>query len=113
MKAKLQSLLCLKINVEYQKYKEEQLKLPAEEVYANAYQIQSVMCIYELLLEMSERLPEEVLTSLVTFPELLVYLYKRWLKTEDSMDEEILHCLDYEVSEIHKASYCGYGRGVA
>lgn len=112
MKAKLQSLLCLKINVEYQKYKERQLKLSAEEVYANAYQIQSIMCIYELLLEMIEKLSEEVLTSLITFPELLVYLYERWLKTEDSADEELANYLDFEILEIHDSLFHGKG-GIA
>ena len=45
MKEELQSLLCLKINVEYKRFKKEQLKLPVEIVYGNAYQIHSYMCI--------------------------------------------------------------------
>ena len=109
MKQELQSLLCLKINVEYQKFKKEQLELSAEDIYGNAYQIQSFMCIYENLLEMSQNLSEDVLVSLITFPELLAYLYERWLKVEDSLDEELNYYLQDEISEIHDEMFIREG----
>lgn len=113
MKEKLQSLLCLKINAEYQKYKDEQLKLSSEEVYANAYQIQSIMCIYELLLEMVEEFSEEILSRLITFPELINYLYERWLQADDSADEEMISCLKHEILEIRDMLFGRKGGMVA
>lgn len=107
MKVELQSILCLKVNVEYQRFKKEQLKLSVEQVYGNAYRIQSYMCIYESMLEISQNLPEDVLVSLITFPELLAYLFERWLKVEDSSDEELNEYLQYEISEIHKEMEIG------
>ena len=71
------------------------------------------MCIYENLLEMSQKLSENVLVSLITFPELLDYLYERWLKVEDSSDEELNYYLKDEISEIHDEMFIREGRLVA
>lgn len=113
MKEELQSLLCLKINVEYKRFKKAQLNLSVENIYGNAYQIHSYMCIYENLLEMIQKLSENVLVSLITFPELLAYLYERWLKVEDSSDEELNYYLQDEISEIHDEMFIREGRLVA
>lgn len=113
MKEELQSLLCLKINVEYKRFKKAQLNLSGENIYGNAYQIHSYMCIYENLLEMIQKLSENVLVSLITFPELLDYLYERWLKVEDSSDEELNYYLQDEISEIHDEMFINEGRMVA
>lgn len=109
MKDELQSLFCLKINVEYQKFKKEQLELSAEEIYLNAYKIQIYMCIYESLLELSQKLSEDVLATLVTFPSLLAYLFERWLKVEDSLDEELNDFLEYKIDELHKENFLKKG----
>ena len=113
MKEELQSLLCLKINVEYKKFKEEQLSLSVENIYVNAYQIHSFMCIYENLLEMCQNLSEDVLVSLITYPELLAYLYERWLKIEDSSDEELTNYMRDEIYEIHGDLFIKEGRLIA
>lgn len=113
MRTELQSILCLKINVEYHKFKKEQLELSAEEIYGNAYQIQTYMCIYENLLEMSQQLSENVLVSLITFPELLAYLFEKWLKVEDSSDEELNYYLQDVISEIHDEMFIREGGLVA
>ena len=113
MKDELQSLFCLKINVEYQKFKKEQLELSAEEIYLNAYQIQYYMCIYEALLELSQNLSEDVLATLVTFPSLLAYLFDGWLKVEDSSDEELNVFLDCKIAVLHKENYIEKGEQAA
>lgn len=113
MRDELQSLLCLKINVEYQKFKKAQLELSADEMYGNAYQIQFYMCIYESLLELSQKLSEDVLATLVTFPNLLAYLFERWLKVEDSLDEELNDFLEYKIAELHKENFIEKGEQVA
>lgn len=113
MRDELQSLLCLKINVEYQKFKKAQLELSAEEIYGNAYQIQFYMCIYESLLELSQKLSEDVLATLVTFPNLLAYLFKRWLRVEDSSDEELNDFLEYKIAELHQEDFIEKGEQVA
>jgi hypothetical protein len=109
----LQSLFCLKINVEYKKFKEEQLSLSIESIYENAYQIHTFMCMYENLLEMSQKFSEDVLVSLITYPELLAYLYERWLKVEDSLDEELTNYMRDEIYEIHGDLFIKEGRLIA
>lgn len=113
MRDELQSLFCLKINVEYQKFKKEQLELSVEEIYGNAYSIQFYMCIYESLLELSQKLSEDVLATLVTFPNLLTYLFERWLKVEDSLDEELNDFLEYKIIELHKENVVEKGEQAA
>lgn len=113
MKEELQSLLCLKVSVEYEKFKKSQLELSAEEIYGNAYRIQCYMCIYESMLEISQKLSENVLATLVTFPELLAYLFEGWLKVEDSSDEELNCYLQNEISGIHKDNFAEKGEMVA
>lgn len=113
MKDELQSLFCLKINVEYQKFKKAQLELSAEEIYLNAYQIQYYMCIYESLLELSQNLSEDVLATLVTFPSLLAYLFDGWLKVEDSLDEELNDFLEYKIDKLHKENFYEKGERAA
>ncbi len=113
MKEELQSLLCLKINVEYKKFKKRQLSMSAEEIYSNAFQIHSHMCLYENLLEMSQQLSENVLVSLITFPELMAFLYDQWLKVEDSSEEELNYYLQSEISKIHDELFLREGGLVA
>ena len=105
MKEELQSLLCLKVNVEYERFKKSQLELSAEEIYGNAYRIQCYMCIYENMLELSQIFSENVLATLVTFPELLAYLFEGWLKVEDSSDEELNSYLQQEILEIFEENF--------
>ena len=101
MKEKLLSLFCLKINREYQQFKKNQLKLSVEEIYANAYEIQCYMCLYEAVLEMSQDFSENILISLVTFPEVLTFLYEEWLQVEDSSQKELDDYLKHQVVIIH------------
>lgn len=113
MKDELQSLFCLKINVEYQKFKKGQLELLAEEIYLNAYQIQFYMALYESLLELSQYLSEDVLATLVTFPGLLGYLYDGWLKIDDSLDDDINAYLDCKIDMLHKENFIVKGEKAA
>ena len=62
---------------------------------------------------MSQKLSEDVLVSLITFPELLAYLYDRWLKVEDSSEEELNHYLQDRILEIHDEMFIREGGLVA
>lgn len=101
MREKLLSLFCLKINREYQQFKKNQLKLSAEDIYMNAYEIQCYMSLYESMLEMSQDFTENELISLVTFPEVLAFLYGEWLRVEDSSQKELDDYLKNQIEAIH------------
>ena len=52
-KKELEQLFCEKIGMKLERFKSRTLKLEPEQIYAKAYQIDSILCIYEMLLEMS------------------------------------------------------------
>lgn len=89
----LQELFCAKIAIEYKEFKEHELQLSSEEIFAHAYQIDCMINIYEFVLEMSQNLSEEVLKNLILKPDLLVYLYEAWMKKADSFGRELAECL--------------------
>lgn len=96
----LQKLFCSKIELEVSSFKRKILKQNPENIFEKAYQIECVLGIYELLLEMSWKIEGDTLKKLLVFPNLLAFLYGRWLKKEDSFQEELQECLEKTVSEI-------------
>lgn len=95
----LEKTFCWKISGELKLFKYRILKLKKEEIYQAAYQIDHMVCIYEVLLDMSRHMPEEALKAAIAFPDILPFLYGRWLKYEDSHMEEIQDCLKEELTK--------------
>ena len=46
-----------------------------KDIFQAAYQIDTVICIYELLIETSTCMSEEALQAGITFPGILMFLY--------------------------------------
>lgn len=90
----LENLFCEKIGMELECFKSRILRMGTDEIYGRAYQIDCMVTIYELLLEMCEGIESATLKLLVPFPGLLSYLYRRWMKEEDSRQEEMKSCLE-------------------
>lgn len=91
-KEELQKLFCSKIGLEIRHFKRRILKENPEVIFERAYQIDCMVSIYELLLEMSQKIEDDTLKKLIIFPNLLASLYGRWLKTPDSCTEELQGC---------------------
>lgn len=96
----LRELFCAKINLEIKRFKQDILRKDNETVYANAFQIDGMIRIYELLLEISQEKGEKTLKKLLVFPILLAFLYDKWLHTEDSHTEELQKCIEQCISEM-------------
>ena len=96
----LEKIFCRKLGRELDQFKQQMMEKEKEEIYCSAYQIDSVICIYEALIELSGRIPEETLEAVTVFPGLLNFLYDRWMKYEDSHMEDIAYCLNGELSDI-------------
>lgn len=96
----LRELFCAKISLEIKRFKQDIVRNDSEKVYANAYQIDCMINIYELLLEMSQKIGEKTLKILLVFPSLLAFLYDRWMKTEDSQTKEMWSCLVSSIKEM-------------
>ena len=99
----LQKLLCTKIGMELKSFKRKILRLEPEEIYQRAYQIDSMINIYELLMEQSQKIREDILQVLLVVPGLLAFFYRRWQKKEDSSMEELLECVNENVLELSRA----------
>ena len=96
----LEELFCFKIGRELERFKEEMRELDLEEILARAYQIDTLISIYEILVEISRQIGKEVLERTILFPDLLAFLYEEWMKEEDSHMQELQESLCRSLGEI-------------
>lgn len=96
----LQELFCGKISMELERFRRCTLRKNPEEIYNNAYRIDSTINIYEQLIDMSIDMEEEVLMILLVFPNLLSYIYAMWLETEDGSYEELGESIGETIREL-------------
>lgn len=100
----LERIFCWKTSAELRAFQYAILQKEKEEIYSAAYQIDTMMNLYELLAKMSGTMEEETLAALARFPSLLEFLYYRWLGYEDSHMEELQGCINKELSAIKDIS---------
>ena len=98
----LEELFCAKISLEIKRFKQEMLNQSPEGIYEKAFHIDSTINIYELLLEMSQKMENKTLRKLMVFPKLLAFLYDRWMNTDDSRMEELTDCLERCIKEMEE-----------
>lgn len=97
----LQKLFCEKISIEMRRYKQKIEKLPPEEIFGSAYQIEMMVNIYELLMEMAGTMNSGMLKRLIVTPSLLNHMYSMWLKKEDSLLYELEMCLQEQMDGLY------------
>lgn len=96
----LEQIFCLKISAELSAFQYDMLQKEREEIYQAAYQIDSMINLYELLIELCRTMKEELLIIAVMVPELLHFLYDRWLEYKDSHMEDIQDCIVQELEAL-------------
>lgn len=96
----LEVLFCFKIGKELEQFKDKITKMDLDEIMARAYQVDTVITIYELLLEMSRQLGKDILETIILYPNLLAFLYEKWMKEEDSHMQELQESLYRSLGEI-------------
>ena len=96
----LEVLFCFKIGKELEQFKDEIEKMDLDEILARAYQVDAIITIYELLLEMSQQLGKEILETVILYPNLLAFLYEKWMEEEDSHMQELQESLCISLGEI-------------
>lgn len=96
----LEQIFCLKISAELSAFQYDMLQKEREEIYQAAYQIDSMINLYELLIELCRTMKEELLIIAVTVPELLRFLYDRWLEYKDSHMEDMQGCIVQELEAL-------------
>ena len=90
-----------KLTKELNLYKEKMLLKGTKEVFDHAYEIDSYINIYEILLTKIEYFTPAQLWGIVVVPNILSFFYERWLDVEDSRAEEMESAID----EITKTEF--------
>ena len=102
MREILQQLLCVKLDIEMSVFKRNILQLDKEKIYEKAYEIDSMINLYELLSDRSQEVEEETLKKMLLFQNLLTFFYERWLKVEDDIMEDYRGCIKDGMQEIRR-----------
>lgn len=110
-KEELQELFCAKLSLEYDRFREKVLLRTPEQIYQAAYQIECMESIYKILVEMSRKIEREEFIKLLFIPELLGFLYGRWLKYQDSFAEELWDCMEKEITKIGETKDSEFWKG--
>lgn len=122
MRKVVEQTFCWKISSELKIFKHRILTKKKEEIYASAYQIDCMLNLYEILLELSQKLEMEQLKKCIRIPELLAILYQEWLKIPDSQNEEMEHtvwsyireyCNEKTEEEVSADEETGFDKGTA
>ena len=91
----IRELFCAKISLELNRFKRWILKKEPQEIFNNAYRIDSTINIYERLMGKSEHMKKDEMMILLVFPNLLSFMYSNWIKKEDkSYDEYCSECIE-------------------
>lgn len=78
-----------KITDEYNCFKCSMIMVTSEEVFANAYKIDIVISIYEILINLVEKMTVHKMKKLLEINNLLECIYAEWLQTEDDFYSQI------------------------
>lgn len=85
---------------EYQAYRADILCLPNAEIFGKSYEIDTVVNIYEILMEKVQGLADDALAALLSHRSILMELYDSWLAKEDSSYQELSEHVDEEIEAI-------------
>lgn len=85
-----------KLDAEMKDYKEKMFQLSTEEVFGRAYEIDTYINLYEILLTKRESYTWTQLWGILILPHVLGFFYACWLDIEDSHVRE----LDEMINEI-------------
>lgn len=85
---------------EYQAYRADILGLPNAEIFGKCYEIDTVVNIYEILMEKVQELPEDTLAALLSHKNILMELYDSWMAKNDSSYQELVSHVEDEIEVI-------------
>ena len=98
IKERLVQRVSEKITKELDLYKEKMLSKGTKEVFNHAYEIDSYINIYEMLLIKIEYLEIAQLYRVALLPHILGFYYEQWLETEDTVAEQFCEAIDMAVT---------------
>ena len=81
-------------------FRETVLRMEKEKIYGEAYKINVVTTLYEILVEQTETFPEQLVEQLAEKENILQLLYDTWMKKDDSFYDELCSHVSYETGKI-------------
>ena len=99
-----EKLFTMKILLELTTFKLHMLQCRPQEIFASAYEIDTMLCIYEILEELYEEEEDLDLERLIAVPELLTFLYDQWIETENYRKEELYAFVEKAVQDLSGGS---------
>ena len=100
MKEFMKRILYQKLNDELQRFKQEKLNQKVEEVYHAAYEIDTMIRIYEAMVEIVETMDLYLINQLLKLPEILKHIYCVWMNIEDSSTDELTECVERTLKQV-------------
>lgn len=91
-----------KITSEMKLFKAGMLQKDKEEIFAESYEIDYMVRIYESLRERSQKMDIGVLSQCIQVSDLLVSFYLAWLDAPGTGDDDLEILLDKEIHRIAK-----------
>ncbi len=85
---------------EYQAYRADILGLSNAEIFGKCYEIDTVVNIYEILMEKVQELQEDTLAALLSHKNILMGLYDSWMAKDDSNYRELESHVEDEIEAI-------------
>lgn len=89
-----------KITSEMKLFKARMLQKDKEEIFAESYEIDYMVRIYESLRERSQKMDTRVLSQCIQVSDLLVSFYLAWLDAPGTGDDDLDILLDKEICRI-------------
>ncbi|MCI5903406.1 MAG: DUF3848 domain-containing protein [Blautia sp.] len=86
-------LLKNKMELEYKLFCRKLMEQEKTVIIQSAYKVNCMKKIIDTVTEAAKKWPEEDLSILIIFPDLLEYLYRRWTKEADSFSVELGRCI--------------------
>ena len=99
--SQLREVFLERLHIEIQLFKDSMLRKSKADIYAAGYRIELYACLYEILVEQAERMPEELMRAMVYHPcSILDVFYEEWLKKDDSFYTELRDYVEDELKVI-------------
>ena len=100
----LQRVFCWKVSAELKQFQYQVLARSREEIFGMAYQIDTMIRLYELLVDMSGQMDAMRLQYCIATPNLLKLVYKHYLQDHipDNREEGLEKSFEKLLKEIEK-----------
>lgn len=98
---RLQDIFCKKISDELDLFHIRMLTVPPEDIYDSAYEIHTMITLYEVLVELTPEMKSQQLLKMIMFPDILQELYEEWLATEDTEWETMKECVKKAIDKMY------------